>query len=385
VTDIRRIASREEVVAALRRHGPLSRADLATLTGLSRATVTGVVGELARDGLVAELAAVSDGRTGRPASLLRLTRDAGAVLGVDIDRRHIRVAVADLGHQILAERSAPADPDALDAEAGLATAELLIGQVLDAAAVTREEVRAVGVGLPGPITAGAGELGSSTILPGWAGVRAAELISTRLGLPVGVDNDANLGVRGEWTAGAARGRRDVAYIKAGAGIGCGLVVAGAPYRGAGGTAGELGHTIVDPAGTVCRCGNRGCLETVAGIPALLALLEPAHGRLTVDDLLSRAAIGDPACVRVLTDAGLAIGAAAAMLCNLINPELIVVGGDLASAGELLLAPLRDAIGRAAIRSAARDVQVVPTALGDRAELLGALALARESGDVALAA
>jgi predicted NBD/HSP70 family sugar kinase len=373
----RRSGSRDEVVAALRRRGAMTRPALAADTGLSRATIAGVVGELVDQGIALELLAEPDGRAGRPATLVRLGRRAGAVVGVDIDRQHVRVAVADLGHQILAERVAPADADARDAEHGLATAELLITQVLDAAGVERAEIHAVGVGIPGPVTAN-GELGSSTILPGWSGVRAQERISARLDLPVLVDNDANLGALGEWMTGAGRGRANVAYIKAAAGVGCGLILGGAPFRGAGGTAGELGHTIVDPKGALCRCGNRGCLETIAGSGALLALLESTHGPITLTEAIDRAIAGDARCGRAIADAGAAIGAAASNLCNLINPELIVVGGDLAHAGELLLAPLRAALGRAAIPSAGADVHVVAGTLGDRAELLGALALALHS-------
>ncbi|HEX6714565.1 MAG TPA: ROK family transcriptional regulator [Thermoleophilaceae bacterium] len=374
VTRVRRSASRDEVVRALRRHGALSRPALSVHTGLSRATVAGVIGELIDDGTVVELTAEPDGRAGRPAAVVRLGRQAGAVVGVDIDRQHVRVAVADLGHQILAERVAPADAEARDPEHGLATAELLIDEVLADADVGRAEVQAVGVGIPGPVTA-TGELGSSTILPGWSGVRAEQRIGERLGLPVLVDNDANLGALGEWTAGAARSRANCAYIKASAGVGCGLILGGAPFRGAGGTAGELGHTIVDPSGAICRCGNRGCLETIVGTGALLALLEPAYGPLTLAEAIDRALAGDPACGRAIADAGAAIGAAAANLCNLINPELVVVGGDLAPAGELLLRPLREALRGAAIKSAGVDAEVVGGTLGDRAELLGAVALA----------
>jgi predicted NBD/HSP70 family sugar kinase len=368
---VRRTASRDEVVGALRRHGALARPAIGAHTGLSRATVAGIVSELIDDGVAVELGAEPAGRAGRPAAQLRLTRKAGVVLGVDIDRQHVRVAVADMGHQILAERVAPAQADARGAEHGLATAELLIESVLEEAALQRSEVDVVGVGIPGPVTA-TGELGSSTILPGWTGVRAQERIGARLGMPVLVDNDANLGVLGEWVAGAGRGRANVAYIKASAGVGCGLVLSGAPFRGAGGTAGVLGHTIVEPGGALCRCGNRGCLETVAGIAALLASL---GGRPPLTEVLARAAGGNAHCRAAIVRAGAAIGAAAANLCNLVNPELIVVGGDLAPAGELLLEPLRKGLRDAAISSAAADVDVVVGALGDRAELLGALALA----------
>src|SRR4051794_21146745 len=175
----RRSASRDEIVAALRRHGELSRAALAAQAGLSRATVAGVVAELIDEGVAVEVTARADGRAGRPAAAVRLDRSAGAVLGVDIGRRHVRGAGSDLGHQILAERVAPIELEAHGSEHGVATAEVLIRAVLEEAGVARAEVHAVGVGLPGPVTAG-GELGSSTILPGWAGVRAQERIAERL-------------------------------------------------------------------------------------------------------------------------------------------------------------------------------------------------------------
>ena len=379
-SDPRRAASRAEVLRVLRHDGSVSRGHIALQTGLSRATVSSIVGELQAEGLVLETTTeLAEGRTGRPPAAVRLARSAGTVAGIDLDRLHIRVAVADLGHQILAERHIPTESadvpdDSLDAVGRL------LDEALQEAGVKRESLAAVGMGLPGPVTAETGELGSATILPGWSGVRAHEVVSERLGLPVLVDNDANLGALGEWTWGAGRGRTNVAYVKMSAGIGCGLVLGGAPFRGAGGTAGELGHTRVDPAGALCRCGNRGCLETVAGTSALLALVQPRFGRMTSAELIERAHGGEPACRRVIADAGVAVGAAAANLCNLLNPELLIVGGDMAPAGELLLGPLRDSLARTAIPSAAADISVVPSQLGERAELLGALALALQAGE-----
>jgi len=220
-----------------------------------------------------------------------------------------------------------------------------------------------------------GELGNSTILPGWAGTRAAEAVADALALPVEVENDANLGALGEWMWGAGRGAAHMAYVKAATGIGAGFIVANAPYVGAGGTAGELGHTVVDPGGPICRCGNRGCLETYAGAPAILGSLRDVHGDgLTLQDAVALAVRGDAGCQRAIADAGTAIGTAVATLCNLFNPHRVVVGGDLGAAGELLLGPLRESLVRGAIRSAAEDVTVVQGELGDRAEVLGAVAL-----------
>ena len=149
---------------------------------------------------------------------------------------------------------------------------------LDEAGVQRGELVGVGMGLPGPVHRPSGELGNSTILPGWVDIRAEDAVSEALGHPVEVENDANLGALGEWMWGAGRGADHMAYVKAATGIGAGFIVAGAPYVGAGGTAGEIGHTVVDPGGPICRCGNRGCLETLAGGPGRAQLVERCSRR-----------------------------------------------------------------------------------------------------------
>jgi predicted NBD/HSP70 family sugar kinase len=197
----------------------------------------------------------------------------------------------------------------------------------------------------------------------------------RLRLPVHVDNDANLGALAELHWGAGRGCSCLTYIKIATGIGAGLVVGRRLYRGAGGTAGEIGHTTIDEAGPICRCGSRGCLETFAGAPAIVELLRPALGAdATVEAVVSHAVDGHMGAKRAIGDAGRHIGSALANLCNLFNPELIVVGGTLAAAGDVLLGPMREAVARRAIPSAAEDVEIVTAALGDRAEMLGAVAL-----------
>src|SRR6185503_8034165 len=231
-----------------------------------------------------------DARAGRPATFVRLDASAGAALGIDFGKTHLRVAVGDLGHRVLAERAVDLDSDA-DAREGIEAAAVLAEEVLAEAGVPSSRLVGVGMGLPGPVHQTTGELGSSTILPGWVGVRAADAMRERLGLDVRVDNDANLGVLSEWTWGAAQGCANVAYLKVATGIGAGLIVDGRPFRGAGGTAGEIGHTIVNPGGPVCRCGNRGCLETLVGAPALLALLAPTYGEMTVRELVAAAERG----------------------------------------------------------------------------------------------
>ena len=218
------------------------------------------------------------------------------------------------------------------------------------------------------------------ILPGWQGVPAAQMATDVLGLPVVVDNDANLGALAETLQGAAQGTRSAAYLKISGGVGAGLVMDGRIFRGPDGTAGEIGHASLDEYGALCRCGNRGCLETLVRTPVLLGLLEPTHGPgMTVARMVAMAHDGDIACRRLITDAGRQVGLAAANMCNLLNPERIVLGGELSQAADLLIDSMRDVISRHGIPSAARRVDIVPAALGSRSQVLGAVALALRAG------
>jgi predicted NBD/HSP70 family sugar kinase len=369
--------NRVRVIDALRHNGPATRAEIARAARLSRPTVSSLVSELMDIGLVVERKGdeLRDGpRTGRRPLLLALDASAGSALGVDFGHRHLRVAVSDLAATVRAERRVDLDVDH-DAAAGLDTAAALVDEVLEESGIAREAVLGCGMGLPGPIDHVSATVGSTVILPGWAGLDAAQELAARLELPVRVDNDANLGALAEMTYGVARGARDLLYVKVASGIGCGVVLGGRLHHGARGTAGEIGHVHVEATGRVCRCGNRGCLETVAAGPALLALLRDSHGEdLTLGDMLEQARDGDVGTRRVLGDAGRAIGRALADACNILNPELIVFGGELARSGEPLLEGAREALGRYALPAAAAAARVTQGVLGDRAEVLGALAL-----------
>jgi predicted NBD/HSP70 family sugar kinase len=384
LASLRRL-NRRRVISALREQGTVSRAEIARRTGLSRSTVSSLVSELQSDGLVVEreeTGAAFGEQGGRPPILLSFDASAGAALGIDFGHSHVRVAVSDLSSNILAERAAPMDIDHASHE-GLDFALELIGEALAEAGVDRSRVIGAGLGLPGPIHQADGRIGSSAILPGWVGVEAGEEMRRRLDVPVSVDNDANLGALAELTHGAGRGATEMVYVKLSSGIGAGLILGGRLYRGGGGMAGELGHVLVDPEGAVCRCGNRGCLETAASTGALLEMLRRSHGELTVADMLRLALAGDPGCRRVIADAGRVVGSAAAFVFNLLNPQRLVLGGDLAEAGELLLQGLRESLRLAALPGAADEATVVAGVLGERAQVLGALALAVGEAGAAL--
>jgi predicted NBD/HSP70 family sugar kinase len=185
------------------------------------------------------------------------------------------------------------------------------------------------------------------------------------------------------TLGAGIGAREAVYIMVSGGIGAGLILGGEIYRGAGGTAGELGHVLVDESGPICRCGNRGCLETFAGGPAIVDLLRRSHDDdLTLEGVIELAVAGDSGARRAIGDAGRVLGRSVAAIVNAFNPELIIVGGYMSAAGAVLLDPLREAVNRYAIPSAAQDVRITGGVLGERAEVLGALELAARQSDVA---
>lgn len=364
------------VLDALRQKGTASRADLARATGLSRTTISNVVQDLVDAALVDERADVVPGRRtgGRPGVLLALSSTAGAALAIDFGHTHIRVAVADLASNILAEAEVAHDVDG-SAHGSLDAAAELAERVLTQAGVAWEGVLGAAMGLPGPIDRATGVVGSSVILPDWAGLTPAAEMERRVGVSVTVDNDANLAAVGEARFGAGRGASDLVFLKVSSGIGGGLLFGGRLHRGVTGSAGEFGHVLVDPEGPVCRCGNRGCLETVAGSRVLVELLRHSYGAdLTVRDMVEAAARGDVGCRRVLVDAGRAVGRALADLCNTINPERVVIGGDLGGAGAPLVDGVKESLERYALPAAMQALTVVGGELGARAEVLGALSL-----------
>lgn len=372
-----RETNKARVVAAVRRHGVSSRARVSRETGLSRTTVSSLVAQLLAEGVLLErpddTPAVGP-QGGRPAVLLTLHPTAGTVIGVDFGHTHLRVAVADLSHEILAEEAESFDTDSRATD-GLDLAAAMVDRALTHTGFGRDSVIAVGLGVPGPVTSATGTVGSSSILAGWAGIRPAVELARRLGVPVQADNDANLGAIAETVWGAGRGCRDVAYLKVSSGIGAGFVLDGRLFRGSGGLAGEIGHWAMDQGGLICRCGGRGCLETIAGADAIVRLLAPTHGAdLTLRDVVAGARDGDIGCRRAVTDAGEAIGTAVAQLCNLLNPERVVIGGELAAAGHMLTDAVRSTVDRQAVVDVAEQAVVVAGELGDRAEVLGAVAL-----------
>ncbi|WP_052302849.1 ROK family transcriptional regulator [Cellulomonas flavigena] len=372
-----REANKSLVVGAVQRYGGLTQVELAAATGLSQATVSTIVRELLAAGLV-DTAVTT--RSGRRAQLVTLARRVGLAVGVQVGHRHLRVALGDFAHEVVAEQVLPL-PYEHPSDTTLDRAALLVMDLLERVGADLDGVVGIGVGVPAPVDADTGMVSVPGVMRGWEGEHLGQVLTKRLGRPVHVDNDANLGALAEATLGAARGYRDAVYVRASYGTGAGIVLGGQVHRGFAGTAGEIGHVQVDPTGHICRCGSRGCLDTVVGAAALVEPLRATHGSLSLRDVIGRTRAGDPGFARVVADAGALIGTVVAGLGTAVNPQCVVVGGELSETGEALLRPLRDAVQRRVLLNQIAPLEVVPAALGQRAEVMGALVLALREADV----
>jgi predicted NBD/HSP70 family sugar kinase len=372
--------NQDRIVAALLA-GPLTQAELSRSTGLSAATVSNIVRVLVDRG---EVAAESTTSSGRRATAIRLTREGVVVVGIDFGRRHARVVVVDPGFEVLGEEAIEL-PLGYPAMAGVDAARDVMRGLLDAPALRGADVLSIGLGIPGPVDRRSGTVVQGTILPEWVGVTRSDL-EERLGHPVLLDNDANLGALAEVTWGDHTGVDSLLFVKIGSGIGAGLILNSEPHYGHIGITGEIGHTTIDDRGAVCHCGNRGCLETLASTSVMMELLSrQSPGLVTTADIVRRALDGDTATLRVLDDAGSAIGKALGAFANFINPEAIVIGGPLAEAGAVITEPIERGLLRHAIPIVGESTRVTVSSLGARAEALGGAALALRSAGAVLTA
>jgi predicted NBD/HSP70 family sugar kinase len=375
-----RSRNRLRVLETVQERGAVSRVDIIRTTGLSRTTVSSLVAELLSDGVLSELAephAPSRGG-GRPATLLALNPDGGGVLGVHLGHDGVRVLLANLSGGVLGERQREIDVDHLPADS-LAYVADAARELVAASALTMGRVIGMGVAVSAPVQLVSHALRTPSMLRDWTDIDIAARLRERLGVPVHVGNDANLGALAEWTFGVGRGADDLIYLMLSDGVGAGLILNGRPYEGAAGAAGELGHVAVVDGGYVCRCGNRGCLETVVGTRALVGAVSHSRGPdTTLADVVELAVAGDPGCHRVVVDAGRTIGRALSGICAVLDPKLVIVGGRIAAAGPPLLDGVREVLARRLPAAISQGVVVTAGRLGDRAEALGAVALATRS-------
>ncbi|MBT0769070.1 ROK family transcriptional regulator [Kineosporia sp. J2-2] len=372
-----RSSNRRRLLDLLREHGEISRADLARLTDLSATTVSSLISELSDEGVVSEVGLDErrNGRTGRPGRLVQLVGGRRLVVGLDVGRDVVRAALCDLSGAVVSEQTRGIDMD--DAES-LTQVSAFVNELIDQAAGGRERISRLVVAVPGVVESGTGYV-SSVWVPNWLHVAPGPVLAAATGLETFVENDADLCALGERSFGAALGLNDVLHVKASSGIGIGLVLAGRLYRGSHGGAGELGHVQVADFGDLCLCGNRGCLETLASLEAVLSALRVVRpGVRTAAHLADLVRDGDRAAIRVVTDAGAVIGKQVAALCNVLAPQAVVVGGELAGGGTHLADAVRDAVERYTKPRTAARIAVLPAELGTRAAVLGAVTTAVEA-------
>jgi predicted NBD/HSP70 family sugar kinase len=353
-----------------------SRAELVALTGAARNTVSARVDQLIASGLLEE-----GGRGwstgGRPPTLLRFNSAAGCVLAVDLGVTSVDVAVTDLSAQVLGTVGHPIDI-AEGPGPVLAEVDRLAQEVLAGAGMTPADVCAIGIGVPGPVEFSTGRPSHPPIMPGWHDHPIPGAFG-RYECPVFVDNDVNVMALGEM--GVAGSLQDVLVVKVGTGIGCGIIVDGEVYRGAQGSAGDIGHIHVPSADgreVVCRCGQLNCLEAIAGGGALLRDARAAGLPVTTTrEVVERAALGDGQALELVRGAGRTIGTVLAALVNFFNPHRIVMTGGVARAGVPLLAGIREAVYARSMPLAARALEITVSDAPDLSGRVGAALMAIE--------
>lgn len=377
------------VLGGVRAAGPTTRPELVRQLGLGRNIVSQRVAQLMDHGLLDE-GRLAPSTGGRPSRELRFRSDAGFLLVAELGASHVQVGLSDLGGQLVAHHAEPCDI-ARGPDATLDRLESLFDELL-ADRPEAPRLWGVGAGLPGPVEFAKGRPVAPPIMPGWDGYPVRERLSARYQVPAWVDNDVNVMALGELRAGIGRQEENMMYVKVGTGIGAGLISRGRLHRGAQGAAGDIGHVSVLEDDTIlCRCGNTGCLEAVAGGYALcrdgLAAARSGHGPLaevlattgdvTVRDIIAAAHVGDAASLALLHRSGRLVGRVLAALVNFYNPSLIVVGGQVSWGEDVFLSELRRAVYGRSTALAARELRIRTSPLGNRAGLLGAAFLAAD--------
>lgn len=360
------------VLNLVRQEGHISRAEIAKRTSLSRSTVSNIINELIEAKRIYETQK-GESRGGRRPILLELNYRSHCVVGIELATTFIKLLVTDLKAVILYEHCEPFDIT-VGPHRAVELVQRVVAQALRNAGVDGSQVAGVGIGVPGPLAYSEAQTIAPPIMPGWSGISLRDHFSAALGFPVYVDNDANLAALAEYRLGVAQGIRNAAYIYLGTtGIGAGLVLNGSVYRGDIGSAGEIGHLTIDEDGPLCSCGSYGCLEAMAGLPQLLRKAAELSGGATqtLDQLIREAHNKNEPICQLFVASGTHLGIAVANLLNLYNPGLVMLGGPLAEAGDLLLETVRATARKRALSITLEHCDIVTGALGTQAVALGA--------------
>lgn len=374
------------IMNGLHRHAPVSRSALAEMTGLNKTTVSSLVQELINYQFIREVGLDSVG-AGRPAMLLEFNPNAGCIISAEIETGFILVVCANFTTEIT-WRSKKLTQPTDNHETVLEYLIELLQQAVAFAQAAKIPVLGVAVGVPGLVDRNTGALIFGPNL-GWQDVPLAEILRRHVDAPIFVDNNANMAALGEFYFGAAQHYNDVLYVSVGGGVGGGIIHGGQLLTGAAGFAGELGHMTVMPEGELCNCGNRGCWETLVSQRAIFrqarqalaggraSRLANAANPLTMTDIQAAVQAGDALALEILQRVGGYLGIGLASLVNILNPELVVLGG-IAGLGEVVLPALKDELNRRALRWNVTAAEVVLAQHGDDACVVGGMAVIYQS-------
>lgn len=367
----------------------VSRHVLAERLDYSKSKANAMVASLLDEGVLDEVG-LQDSSGGRRAETLQLSASLGVLIGVDLGATSMQLAVLKPDLTVLARHV-----EAIDVRDGpgviLARMRILMRELLDRCALTAQQVISIGIGVPGPVDFERGQLVNPPLMPDWGGFSIRDYLREDYAAPVFVDNDVNLMALGElWRL--QRGLQNFLVIKIGTGIGCGIVVHGEVYRGANGSAGDVGHICVDRSGPLCHCGNRGCVEAMAGAQAISRMAAEAanegrspllterlarQGVLTAEDVAQASRAGDAAANAIIQRAGNLVGEMLASVVNFFNPSNVFIAGRIASMGPLFLASVRQSVYQRSLALSTRQLEIQYTPLADDAGLVGAGVLAMQ--------
>ena len=373
------------VIRHVAAQGARSRARIAAETGLNKTTVSSLVAELIERGLLCETGMDSAGSVGRPGRKVQLAADGIAGLGLELGEWHMAACAVDLTGTVRYSSVAPWDKRADDPHACIAKLAALAEEALDVLEAERLTPAGMTVALPGLVDIARGTLFVAPNL-GWSEVPVADLLREHLhsvGFPIHVDNDANLGALAELREGVGRQLRDFVYVfgESGTGVGAGIIAGGELFRGPSGFSGEIGHMPLARRGPLCSCGNRGCLEVLAGRDALFALAGlDTNGYVNGRDddaqneLLARARAGEPKTMRALGEVARALATGMTSIANVLSPEAIVLGGYYATLAEWLVPRIERELAARVLGARWSSCCVLVSELGERAAVRGAAAL-----------
>ena len=367
----------------------VSRHVLAERLDYSKSKANALVAALLDEGLLDEVG-LQDSSGGRRAETLQLSASLGVLIGANLGATSMQLAILKPDLTVLARHT-----EAIDVRQGpgvvLARMRVLMRELLARCALAARQVIAVGIGVPGPVDFESGQLVNPPLMPDWGGFSIRDYLREDYAAPVFVDNDVNLMALGElWRL--QRSLQNFLVIKIGTGIGCGIVCHGEVYRGANGSAGDVGHICVDRSGPLCHCGNRGCVEAMAGAQAIsrmavdaanaghspmLAGRLLAQGALTAEDVAQASRAGDVAANAIIQRAGNLVGEMLASVVNFFNPSNVFIAGRIASMGPLFLASVRQSVYQRSLALSTRQLEIQYTPLADDAGLIGAGVLAMQ--------